>query len=573
MENIYCFNNDCITECSRLIIHNNILFSFSCAFKANKNIFFLPNTFAPDNNYQSIHIEKFTNVRSLDVTKTTQTIDLKYFKNLEKLISLKSTEIFNPSKLTYLKCIHKNESNFNIEKYTNLKYLIHPYVKQIENLTNLQSFECTFENHTSDKCDLSSLYYLTKLYLVQTQKDKNYILQHVAISNEQKLIELHARNILFFDTVINGDRLKYLDMCNVTHCIFSHLKQARSINMLHVSAFSILNHNESYQHLTQMKINNYELWNFCNMTNLKHIEISKYKQSPSVHLSKLISLEKMTIEHNLYINDICVTSLTKLIHLKFINYIHKTFFGDAKRKEIPDEWKHVLKYTFRLPKNIKLLHYIEKSKLAREEKTYSRISWAHKIFIQINDLKYIDTLHVEKLELNDNNLHMINNPSLTKLILRKCKFPISNNKMMYLDSVKNLTLDKINMINVNTEYLSSLKKLTLKDCSFILTDQLNSLKALEVLKLYDMKCKLKLDQITTLTNLIIRDDSICVDIRKLCRLKRLSVSNPCIFFEMCLQKLPLSLKNVYIDVHTEIENDISKLSMKDVNLHFNRKYL
>lgn len=550
MEDLYQLNQDCISEFSQIMPHDQMLLSFSCCFKANRKVFFLLHTFVPNNKYKANHIKKFTHVNALDLTNTSKFIRPHFFQNLERLIVSKwnpKAHIHNPSKLTYLK--NKNIANDNngfipnLKIYSNLKHLVHPYTKDIESLIYLQSLHCEFEKKTSNILDFSLLSNLTKLFVRYNVWD-NYICADVAVSEVAKLIELNATNVNFLHKLLDGSQLKYLDLDKVANMLFSNLE---NIKIMHIKDVDIKIANEyvSYQYLIDLKIKfeNKISLNFVNMINLKNIEVRNYQPSKSMNLSFLTSLERMLFVHNTDA-DVNIINLTNLTFLNFINC----------RKDVFD-------LIMELPTSIVNFYFKNCDRTKSETSVRS-----HNLLTQIERMKNLERLKVHDVSLNKNNLNLISNFSLTKLILDQCAFK----DFVNLTNLKHFKLKNIYLDEVNINYLSSLKKITLKSWEYLSENKLNRFYHVEDLKISGNSHKLIFDSMPTLTNLKILNhhDNCGLNVCKLSNLKKLTLDDPDVFWKLCWNKFPSSLEDIYVKIPRNQGGDVQKLLMKDVNIHF-----
>lgn len=565
MQHNYFFHEDCITESSRIVIDFKILFSLSCCQKSTHQIFFSANVFQPNNEFECEHIYRFKHARIIDLTKTTKYFNLNVFTNLERLIfseEIKEIDIRDTSKLTYLENISYEcntiTSIIDIQKCTNFRYLKYDYFEEMETLTNLQFLNCTLHSIYQNTLNFSLLSHLTTLKLILKKYGK-YIYQNAIISETPQLIELVAENINFCNTFINGNKLKRMNMNDVLYANISRLNRLQTMDLCSNTNVNIIYQRDSFQCLTEVKFhigNQHALLNFRNMTNVKFLDIMRHEQFEYSNLSSLISLEKLIFEHNFEYN-IDIRNLTNLTYLDFKNHVSE-----------------ISNYNISLPKNIICLFYREECD--KNDDIVSDNTWAHKILTQINSLTNLNTLCVEKLLLNQKHWSRFRSNSLTKLTLEQCCFQIhisnfasyKNKYFRNLLCLKDFTLDHMNMKNVDTKYLSSVTKLILEDCEFMSTQQMNNFKSLEILILRHIKYTIQFDEMPTLTNLLIRSFEQIPDVQKLCNLKKLTLSNQRLFLELCMQKFPDSLRDIYVGINKNQENYLSKISVKGVNLHY-----
>lgn len=547
MEDLYFLNHDCMSEFSHIIVDKIILFRFSCSLKANKQTFVLPRLFIPNNKYQPKDVKKFTRACILDLRNTTKCIRLDYFKNLEKLTISKwnpRSYLHDPMKLTYLHHTGDKDGSVNLDKYKNLKYLNHTFIPEINTLINLQSLTCSLEEKLQYALDFHLLSNLTKLS-IKLNIWHDAVFQHVILFEDSKFIELHAKNIDFLKKQIEGNSLKHLDLHNTNDLSFSNLKSIQLVYFQNISNICILNQDDSYRCLTLLKINmddNVSM-NFKSMINLKDLDISHYKSSQNVDLSFLTSLEKLHFEHNTR-NNINMIHLTKLTYLHFVNYVKSD---------------HIIQ----LPRNIICLFFHEHSK--QDEITVGN-TWTYNMLIQIHDIQNLKKLMVYNLSFERNNLNSIKSTSLTKLIIYKGSLCYSD----HLTNLKHLVLTEIDINGLSFRHLTSVKILTLKRCTNVIKKKLLEFHNLEDLRFDATNCKLELGNITRLTNLklYVYNYSHDIELEKLYKLKKLSVSNMDAFLKLCANKFPMSLKDIYIKINKKDVRDACKLFMKDINLHF-----
>lgn len=568
MEYQYYLHQDCIAEISHFINEDDMLISYSCCLKATCKSFIHRNSYIYEINHSAQYLMMFTNVKILDIRNAVSFFQLNHFKNIEKLIlspSISNITVSSPTKLMYLDS-NTSIQICNIEKYINLKYLILTYSKGLESLIYLQSLSCWFNKNNSDIINLNLLSYLTKLYLIST----HHTMQCMEISPNVNLIELRTENINFINKLIDGDKLTYLYLDNICNISFSNLKLIRYLHFESTRKVNILNQTDSYYHLSRLCLNtkkNMSL-NFSNMTNLKHISISNCRICPNMNLSLLTSLESMIFVHNV-INNVDIINLTRLTFLHFLNSPYKTAHEayNAHRNSC-----HI-NYNIYLPKTI-VSFYFEQHGIHNSDVKSSGDPWMCKILNQINDMTNLQILRMDKIALASQGIEskIFNNASITKLILNKCELI----EFSHLTNLQHFVFDETNLNdrqndNVDTKYLSSLKKLTLKKFSYISATRLKQLKSLEVLKLNFSKYQVESHIVSSLTHLIIyirTFDETDMKLRKLIRLKSLTLNNIDLFYELCKQKFPRSLKDIYLRIDKTNHGHIPKLLMKDINVHF-----
>lgn len=549
MEDLYYLHQDGITEIAHLIFNDDASLSFSCCSKQMKRCLFQRNIFTIRTFHSTNYISKFSHATNLHLY-TLNSIDWKYFQNLEKLTidSLKYKEnIQHCSKLTYLHD-NRNMSVDEINKYYNLKYLKCNYVKQIENLIYLQSLECSFPE-TSNIFDFSSLSYLTKLHL-----RNNYIfrqeLNNVIISSALKLKKLRCSNINFLNQIIHGDELIYLFLSGTMNLSFSNVKIIEIMHFESLSNVYIINQTDSYRCLTRLKtdMKNTSV-DFSCMISLKFLEISNYERSCEFNLSSLTSLQSMKFEYDT-LNDINIINLTNLTYLHFINRMY-----------------HAAHHKIKLPRNIISFHFQQETKepelLNINSHTYI---WVYKILIQINQMKSLKIFQVNNVIFSKYKIYpdTFLNTSVTELILYNCKFQY----FQHMTNLKTLKLIKMrDMDGIKTSNMVSLKKLTVKECDYFYCPEMT---CLELLKMKNMEYGVPLNDLKSLTRLILYTDRLeyNVSIKMLTNLQSLITNNSFAFIGMCGKTFPSSLKDVHLRIAKEDRGDLSKITMKDVNIHF-----
>lgn len=553
MEDTYLLNHDCMIECARIMTDRIILFRLSCCMKINRHAFTSSAIFIPNDKYQANDVKKFTHVHVLNLTKTNKFIRLDYFKDLENLtVSKWNTRfcMYDPLKLTYLdNLVDKNDREgyvTNLKTYNNLIYLNHPFIQEIKTLTNLRSLVCIFRDKIEDILNLNLLSNLTKLCLkLHTLQDT--CIQDITISKCSKLIELRAQGINFSKKKIHGDLLKCLDLNNSKNLHFESLKNIQVICFQSIDNIRILNEDNSYHSLTGLKINMKDriLMNFSRMVNLKYLDMSNYQQSPKVNLSFLISLEKLYFLHNTR-NNINIVNLINLSSLYFINH------GDNNMHD----------YKIELPRNIQKMFFQDYS---RKDLTCLD-TWTHNILIQTNSMQHLTSLSVQYVLFDEHKLNLIRTTRLNKLNLRKCRIGHFNNFI----NLKHLILDEMDMNNVNTRYLSTLKKLTMKNCEHVAKNKLTEFRDLDNLRLIDKEWKIKIGCMSKLTSLslAIELSNLDIELEKIYKLKSLTVDNINLFLKLCLNRFPISLKDIYIKMNKSESGHAYKLHMDDIKLHF-----
>lgn len=526
MQEIYIFHHDCIYELSRVVISDKILFSLSCSLKAVENCFFSRNHFAPNNKYTKDQILKYTHVKELNLWNLTRCVDLIPFKYLEKLTfrrSVNELNIYDYFKLTYFDSF-RTKLYINLEKCVNLIYLRCHYVENIQNLINLQSLKCTIAIWRSTALDFRLLSHLTRFDLT------NDSIQHqqIILSSDLKLIILSCLRIDFLNMIINGDKLIELDLYKNLNVSFSNLMRVQNIFIGYCVNVNIFNQEKSFQYLTQMNTDHDISDAFRYMTRLKTLRIEK--SFVNIGLSFLTSLEFLLFKHTIS-NDMNISNLINLTILDFIN----------SADIVPD---------VRLPRNIINLSF--------KQKKYANKIQTNNILKQT---KYMSNLQILSLT-NVSLLKSINQTSLTKLILIKSEYQSSNNFI----NLKHLVFHRVNMKKINMKYLSHLKKLILIESAEFNNDHLKELKSLEILKLRHSGNDIKFHYVSTLTYLILYLNSGNLEIKELKNLKSMKINNDNLFRKLCKDKLPDSLRDVYLKVNKKYCPDMT--TMKNINLHF-----
>lgn len=514
MEDIYCFNQDCIIELSYLIFNDKILLSLSISLKAIRTCFFFRHTLIPT---AQCDISKFTSVQELDLSNTIQLVDFTFFRYLERLTlprCIHKLNFYNCSKLTYLDC-NKDQLDVNFVNCINLKHLKCFYTKNVESLIHLQSLICKFENLNHIILDFSSFCCLTKLHLIN-----NTEYQKIMIPFSTVLIDLLASHVDFLNRQILGDGLKYLNLRNVQNILFSNLMSVKSIHFDKIKNINISNQGN--------------VLDMYDMTNLTSFDISECDEFENMKLST--SLQRLNMNWNTK-NSIDISNLTRLTYLHYSNCCR-------------DDGMH----EFSLPKNIVNFHLTNKS-------TRSSNIQANIITEQICEMKYLQKLYLIKLSFDRSKFDKMNQESVTRLVLFNCKFKSLNNFV----NLKHLTCEDTDFHNMNMISFSSLIKLTIKHSKNFDRIYFSELKNLQTLKLINSGQNLNFDNVK-FTNLIIYSQN--VKINQCNNLKRFQIDNSDLFFKLLREGFPLMLKDIYVKLNEQSDRYLSKLYMKNINLHF-----
>lgn len=531
MEDIYYFNNDCINELSKIIIDNKLLFSLSYSCEAVRNCFHFRDHFEINKNHTDQHISKYTHVKKLNVGFLTRFIDLISFKYLENLTFHglgKELNIYDGSRLTYLDDV-RCKVNIDFQKYFNLKYLRCCYAKEIENLIYLQSLRCIISTETSMFLDFSLLSNLIVFDLTNHNKK----CRTVILSPNIKLIKLSCSKTNFLNVCMIGDKLTWLDLYKSENISFYNLREIQIINIYKVKNVNIRDCENSFEYLTEMDTDNTASFVFHNAINLKILDIRNCNSS--IDMSFLTSLETLWLTHNTEYN-------INLIHLTNLTYLH---FKNSR-----EVVSNII-----LPTNLVNFCFKHSNRIYRNN-MFETNTQIHNILKQIQYMPHLQTLHLTNISTSDT----ITQTSLTKLKLFQSGYNF------HCLNLKHLIFRKMNMSDVNTKYLSHLKKLTLEELNTFTIQDLKELKSLENLKLVNTGNNVKFDNIDTLTHLVLVMHSGNIEIKKLTNLKSLTINNNGLFLKLCEYGFPSSVKDIYLMDNKFIDNTL----LKNINLHFVR---